>query len=140
MREYLKKVSGRDQTVNQVFRTLGCTVEKAEEGKAILSMPIKSSLFQGGGLVAGGVLATLADECMAHAAISLRYDTVVTLEMNVRYLRSPKPVEGAVLVAKATVVKSGRTVIVAEASVYDDKGNVCATAGGTFYILKRGDE
>ena len=140
MREYLKKVSGRDQTVNQIFRSLGCTVEKAEEGKAVLSMPIKSALFQGGGLVAGGVLATLADECMAHAAISLRYDTVVTLEMNVRYLRSPKPVEGTVLVAKASVVKSGRTVIVAEASVYDDKGNVCVTAGGTFYILKRGDE
>jgi len=140
LREYLKKVCGRDQTVNQIFRFLDCTVEKAEEGKAVLSMPIRSCLYQGGGLVAGGVLATLADECMAHAAISLRHDTVVTLEMNVRYIRSPRPVEGSVLVAKASVVKGGKSIIVTEASVYDDKGEVCVTAGGSFYIVKRDGE
>ena len=69
--EYLRAVLQEDQKVNQLFTFLGARVASVENGTARVLLPVSSKLAQGGGMVAGGILATLADEAMAHAVLSL---------------------------------------------------------------------
>ena len=133
---YLDAVREIDQTVNPLFAFLQAHLTLAEQGKASIVMPIGHHLRQGGGKVAGGILATMADECMAHAVLSLLdpCQTIVTAEMNIRYLRSTSPDQSGDLIAWANIVKNGRRLAVAEATVHDSNGRLLATAGATFYV------
>jgi uncharacterized protein (TIGR00369 family) len=137
-RSYLDAVLQRDQSVNPLFSFLQARLVFAEQGEAEIVMPVSDRLRQGGGMVAGGILATLADEAMAHAVLSgLNAGmSAVTAEMNIRYLRSTDPKKGGELQARAKVIKSGQSLRVAESVVRDARGRLLATAGATFYVLK----
>lgn len=130
-KEYLEAVSQPDQTVNPLFAFLGMEVESIEPDTATLRLPFKKELIQGAGLVAGGILATLLDETMAHAVLggNAPGQRTTTVEMSVSYLR---PVaNGDDLICSAKVVKRGRRVIFVEAEIR--AGNrECARATGTF--------
>lgn len=125
------------QDVNPLFNLIGARLVFAEGGKAAISLPISPCLTQGEGAIAGGILATLADEAMAHAVISLLpHDKhTVTTEMNIRYLRTADPDKGGMLTASASVVKPGRHIMTVEATVHDEKGRLLVTAGGSFYMV-----
>ncbi|MDL2271433.1 PaaI family thioesterase [Desulfovibrio sp. OttesenSCG-928-I05] len=137
MTGYLEALRYDGQEVNPLFSFLGARLERAEDGEAEIRMPLSDGIIQGAGVVAGGILATLADEAMAHAVLSLlpAGRMAVTAEMNIRYLRSARPGDGGDLVARAKVVKPGRNLIVAEASVFGIEEKLLATAGGTFWAL-----
>ncbi len=134
--EYLRAVMERDQRVNLLFRHLDARVESAGEGRARVCLPVSERLSQGGGMVAGGILATMADEAMAHAVLSLlhRGQHTATAEMNIRFLRASDPKRGGEITAEARVVKAGRSLIFAEAQVGNGEGKLLATAGGTFWV------
>lgn len=134
---YLAAVCCYGQDVNPLFNLLGARLAKAENGQATIELPLSRCLTQGGGVVAGGILATLADEAMAHAVISLiDHDRkTVTTEMNIRYLRATDPRREGTLIATGAVIKAGRSVMTAEAKVHDDTGRLLATAGASFFVL-----
>lgn len=134
---YLEAVRQDDQTVNPLFSLLKARLTRAENGRAEIVMPVSAALRQGAGMVAGGILATLADEAMAHAVLSglASGRSAVTAEMNIRYLRAPEPSERETLTARATIVKNGQALCVTEAGVYDGRERLLATAGATFYLL-----
>ncbi len=136
-KQYLAAVIRADQTVNPLFNLLGARLTRAENGEASITLPVSPKLAQGMGYVAGGILATLADEAMAHAVISLLSPgrKVVTTEMNIRYLRGTDPGQPGELTATGTVVKAGRTVMTTDARIRDGEGRLLATAGGSFFIL-----
>lgn len=138
--QYLQAVRKDDQQVNALFVFLGARLESAEQGEALIRMPVTEKVAQGGGMVAGGIMATLADEAMAHAILSALPEgrSVVTVEMNVRYLRGADPRQGGELFATAAIVRQGRSLCVAEAEVRDAQKRLLATAGATFSILKKG--
>ncbi len=125
------------QDVNPLFNHLGARLTSAENGRAVIEMPISPCFTQGGGVIAGGILATLADEGMAHAVISLLdHDrSTVTTEMNIRYLRAADPNKEGILISTATVIKPGRQIMTAEAEVRDGEGRLLATAGGSFFVV-----
>ena len=133
---YLDAVRQIDQTVNPLFCFLKARLTLADHGKASIDMPVGPHLRQGGGNVAGGILATMADECMAHAVMSVleSEQSIVTAEMNIRYLRAADPDKGGELIAWAEIVKRGHKLTVASATVHDSDGRLLATAGATFYI------
>jgi uncharacterized protein (TIGR00369 family) len=133
---YLEAVRQDDQTVNPLFAFLRARLVFAEQGGACVTMPIGPHLLQGGGQVAGGILATLADECMAHAVLSLysRHQPITTVEMNIRYLRAAESGKGGELAARAEVLRQGRRLVVTSARVSDASDRLLATAGGTFYV------
>ena len=135
---YLAALHSADQDVNPLFNFLGARMREAVDGKAVIELPVSMQLVQGGGVVAGGILATLADEAMAHAVISILEDgcRTTTTEMNIRFLRSVNPQHKGTLRGVAKVVKSGRSVITAEAAVYDETGRLVATAGGSFFVME----
>ena len=137
MQQYLKALCETAQKVNPLFTFLGARLTSAEQGQATIVLPVSEHFAQGAGVVAGGILATLADEAMAHAVISLLKggQYTVTTEMNIRYLRATDPKKEGELVATAKVIKAGKTLMTAEAREEDSQGRLLATAGGSFLVM-----
>jgi uncharacterized protein (TIGR00369 family) len=137
LKEYLQVVQQPNQGVNQLFRLLGIEVEKIGPEGVALRLPFKPGLLQGGGMIAGGVMAALADEAMAHVVLANLSEghTTATIEMNLRFLKSAR--NGA-LRAEAALIKKGRQVMTVEAKVTDAKGQVLALAGASFMVVELG--
>jgi uncharacterized protein (TIGR00369 family) len=136
---YLEQVQAPDQRVNNLFRTLGVQVEGVAPDRAELAMTAHEDLLQGAGVLAGGVLATLLDEAMAHVVLANlgQGEHTATVELSVRYLR---PVAaGDRLRAVAKVLKPGRRVFSVEAWVERQDGGVAAKAAASFLVVRGGE-
>lgn len=82
----------------------------------------------------GGVVMTLLDVTMAMAARASPGRTgVVTVEMKTSFMR---PSHGP-LVARGTLKHHTATLAFTEATVYDEHGQACAHATGTFKYIRR---
>ena len=136
---YLAAMCCESQDVNPLFNFIGARLTVIDKGLAKIELPLNSYLTQGAGVLAGGILATIADEAMAHAVISLldSSTTTVTTEMNIRFLRATDSNKGGLITATATVVKPGRHVMTTKAEIHDDKGRHLATAGGSFFVIPK---
>lgn len=133
MQNYLDEIVKPQQNVNNLFNTLGVIVEKVGKDEAILRLPLGPQFFQGGKSTGGGIIATVADEAMAHVVLPNLEEgqRTVTIEMNIRYLRGIAEGE---LVATSKIVRRGRTIITAEADVCNGEGLLLATAGASFWV------
>lgn len=101
-------------------RLLNMTIEEANDGRAVLSMPFLIDLAQGAGLMHGGALVSLADTAVVMAIKSLMPAGThfATISIQTKFLY---PVKQGTVTAKAGIVeKEGRTVK-GEATVYDDE-------------------
>lgn len=115
---------------------LGFTVTEVHEDGITLECPIRPDLWNGMGVVHGGVIATLAD---AAVGISLMQkhgaeQPATTVEMKLNYLR---PAGKGSLYARAHLLKSGLTLAVGRADVKDDNNNLIATALVTYMYVGR---
>jgi uncharacterized protein (TIGR00369 family) len=135
-KKYLQKVQESGQTVNPLFNFLGINVEMISPEKVVLALPLRDEFIQGAGVIAGGVMAALADEAMAHITLAnlKEAETTATIEMNMRYLKSIR--KGA-LRAEATLVKKGRRVVTVKAEVSDDTGELLAQSGASFMVIEK---
>jgi uncharacterized protein (TIGR00369 family) len=98
------------------IRDLDIRLDKVSEGVCETSLVVQERLRQQHGFVHGGVIATMADHTAGGAARSVSGDKdVLTVEFKINYLR---PAIGDRLRCTATVLRAGKTVIVAEALVY----------------------
>ncbi len=132
---YLQAMLAGEHVVNPLFESLGLRLLVANHEEAVLRCIARPDLMQGGGVLAGGILATLLDEAMAHAVLPRLEERgrTATVEMSVRYLR---PVAlGATLEARAWVLKQGRVIVTTEAEVRDQQGCLVAKASASFMIL-----
>jgi len=136
MQEYLKKVQLPGQSVNPLFAFLGVIVEQISPERVVMRLPFRTDFIQGGGMIAGGIIATLADEAMAHAALANLNpgETTATIEMNIRYL---KGCASGDIAATAALVKKGRRIITLHADVSDNSGQTIAQAGASFLVLEK---
>ena len=134
MKNYLNEVRKSNQTVNPLFQYLGIIVEHISPENAVLRLPIKHEFFQGAGVVDGGILATIADEAMAHAVLANLDEgqSTATIEMNIRYLR---PMKEGEICANARIIKKGRRIITVAAEVFDGKNSLLAYAGASFIVI-----
>jgi uncharacterized protein (TIGR00369 family) len=109
---------------------LGTELEIFEPGRAVLTLVVKDELKQQHGFVHGGVISYLADNSLTYAGGSVLGDSV-TSEYKINYLRTAT---GMKLVARASVLSSGKTQAVCQCNVYaiDAKNeNLVAVAQGT---------
>lgn len=114
---------------------LGTELEIFEPGTAVLTLVVREELKQQHGFVHGGVLSYLADNALTYAGGSVLGDSV-TSEYKINYLR---PAIGKKLVAKATVLSSGKNQAVCQCNVIaiaDEGERIVAVAQGT--IIKAG--
>jgi uncharacterized protein (TIGR00369 family) len=115
---------------------LGVQGEFVDERTYRFKLPLTPFMHNSGGVVHGGILATLIDSAMGSLVNrSLPPEEyAVTTELKINYLR---PGKGEQLRAEATFLHRGQTLVVLEGSVYDDRNKRIAHGTGTFIVLKR---
>jgi uncharacterized protein (TIGR00369 family) len=109
----------RDSFARQgLMRSIGAVMESVDPGTVTISCAGGEHLTQQHGLIHGGVIASLADVACGYAALSLLAEDqeVLTVEFKINFM---KPANVDRVVAVATVVQSGRTLTVCEATVFD---------------------
>jgi uncharacterized protein (TIGR00369 family) len=100
-----------------MMQTIGAVLETVAAGRAEISLPFRSDLTQQHGYLHAGVVATIADSACGYAAYSLMPAdaSVLTVEYKINLLA---PAVGDRFIARATVIRPGRTLTVVEADVF----------------------
>lgn len=117
---------------------IGCELQRFEDGEAEISLDVQEQHTNSFGVAHGGLLMTLLDVAMAHAARSLNLSQtdggpgLVTIEMKTTFMR---PGVGAIR-ALGSVLHSTASLAFTEGKVLDSKGRVCAHATATFKFLR----
>ena len=118
---------------------LGLELHRFDNGHAEVQVDLATAHLNSWEVAHGGVLMTMLDVAMAHAARSIHADDpghgpgVVTVEMKTSFMR---PGEGR-LAAKATLLHRSTTLAFCEGSVWNAQQQLCAHATGTFKYLRR---
>ena len=99
--------------------------------------PARAELTQQKGFVHGGIVGMIADTACGYAAYSLMPAgaSLVTVEYKINMLA---PGRGERLLARAEVIKSGRTLSITRGEVYAEQGGVqtlCAAMQQTLMML-----
>ena len=117
----------------KAMELIGARLTVVEPGYVEIELPWRAELTQQKGYVHGGILGMIADTACGYCAFSLMPAdcSLVTVEYKMNILN---PGRGG-LVAKAQVVKPGRTLTVAWAEVYADDGKHVATMLQTLMML-----
>ncbi|WP_077032785.1 PaaI family thioesterase [Pelomonas sp. KK5] len=122
---------------------LGFELVSVGQGEAELALDLAEAHLNSWNVAHGGVVMTLLDVAMAHAARSVNRKIhedgtpdfgpgVVTVEMKTSFMR---PGEGR-LRATGRLLHRSTTMAFTEGSVLDEHGKLCAHATGTFKYLR----
>lgn len=108
---------------------IGASISRLEPGLCEITLPYRDQLSQQHGYFHGGIITTIADSAAGYAAFSLvdANTSVLSVEFKVNFLA---PADGDRLIARAEIIKSGRTLAVAETRVHAFQGataRLCAT-------------
>lgn len=123
-----------------VMRLFGAQLTKVEPGVVEITLPFRADLTQQHGYLHAGVITTIADSACGYAAFSVMPagSEVLSVEFKINLLR---PARGEIFVARAEVVKPGRTLVVVRADVFGAAENaneeLLATMQGTMICIQR---
>jgi uncharacterized protein (TIGR00369 family) len=101
----------------QAMEFIGADLTAIEPGRCEIRLPYKAELTQQHGFVHGGIVGMIADSACGYAAFSLfpADSSILTVEYKINLLA---PSKGDALIARAHVLKPGRTLTIAHADVY----------------------
>lgn len=115
---------------------LGISILEADDGRAVLSMPFSVKLAQGGGVLHGGALTTLADTAAAMAIKTRVPESVpfATRDLKIRFLA---PVcQGRVTATASLEQVDGRCYLV-NVDLTDESGVRVAAFSADFRLLRK---
>lgn len=97
----------------RIMATLGARIARIAVGEVDLELPYRADLTQQHGFLHAGIVTTLLDSACGYAAFSLMPadSSVLSVEFKTNLLA---PAEGELLMARAHVVRAGRTITVCE--------------------------
>ena len=112
---------------------IGASLTRVAPGSVEIALPFRDDLTQQKGFIHGGIIGMIADTACGYAAFSLMPAdcSLVTVEYKLNIL-SPAT---SSLVARAEVVKAGRTLTIARGEVYAQDGRHVATMQQTLMML-----
>jgi uncharacterized protein (TIGR00369 family) len=122
-----------------VMKLIGARLARVEPGVVEIELPFRADLTQQDGYLHAGVITTVADSAAGYAAFTLMPagSRVLSIEFKVNLLR---PARGELFVARAEVIKAGRTLTVVRADVFATGANsekeLVATMQGTMMCLR----
>jgi uncharacterized protein (TIGR00369 family) len=130
----------RENFVEQrVMSLIGAELSTVAAGLVEISLPFRPDLTQQDGFLHAGVITTIADSAAGYAAYTMMPagSRVLSIEFKVNLMR---PARGETFVARAQVIKSGRTLSVVRADVFaisaDGEKERVATMQGTMMCLR----
>jgi acyl-CoA thioesterase len=117
---------------------MGQKVVSQGDGFAVVECLPQAQFENSMGRMHGGFVATLIDTAMGCAVnTKVSKDTSFgTIDMNVKFVRKID-IETGLLVATATVVHAGRTMLTVEAKVADRAGKLYAHGSGSFLVYPK---
>jgi len=100
-----------------IMSLLGASLERVEPGEVDIALRYRPDLTQQHGYLHAGVLAAIADSACGYAAYTLMPEDseVLSVEFKLNLLR---PAAGERFVARARVVRAGRTLTTTAADVF----------------------
>jgi len=121
-----------------LMTTLGARLTRVEPGEVEIEMPIGPSVSQQHGFAHAGAVASIADSACGYAAFSLMpQDTgVLAVEFKINLLA---PGAGDKLIARAKVIRAGRTLSICQAevsAVNEDEERVVALMTATIMNVR----
>jgi uncharacterized protein (TIGR00369 family) len=120
-----------------IMKLIGAGLSLVEPGVVEITLPYRADLAQQRGYLHAGVVATIADSACGYAAFTLMPagSNVLSVEFKVNLLR---PAQGAEFVARAEVIKAGRTLTVVRADVFgiakNEEKELVATMQGDYHL------
>jgi len=122
-----------------VMALIGGELTRVEPGVIEITLTYRTDLTQQHGYIHAGVITTIADSACGYAAYTLmpQGSDVLAVEFKVNLMR---PTKGETFVARAEVIKSGRTLTVVRADVHaltGEQRELIAIMQGTMMRLER---
>ena len=123
----------------KVMLLFGAELILVEPGVIEISLPFRADLTQQHGYIHAGVVTAIADTACGYAAATLMPAgaEVLSVEFKVNLLR---PAKGEVFLARAEVIKPGKTLTVVRADVFSlsgvDERLLIASMLGTMFCLQ----
>lgn len=116
-------------------RLLGMRLIDIRPDEATVEIEMRDDLKQPGGILHGGVTASLIDTAMAFAVRTNLDETepTATIDLTVHYLR---PLAEGKAICTARIVRPGKRIFTVSADVHDEAGKLIATAISTYTRLK----
>lgn len=116
---------------------LGIEMVEVRPGFVVLEVPFSRTLTQQHGYFHGGVMGAIGDSAAGYAAFTLTPpgSAVVSVEYKINMTA---PGDGERLIARGTVKRAGRTLIVTNADVFTEKAgtqSLCAAILQTIMVL-----
>ena len=129
---------GESFAKQKAMATVGARIARAAPGEVEIEFDHHQGLTQQHGFIHAGILATVLDSACGYAAFTLMDDDsgVLSVEFKVNLLA---PARGERFVARARVVRPGRTVTVCTADAFaieDGRETVVATMLGTMMAVR----
>jgi len=129
----------RDSFARQpAMHLIGASITAIEPGYCEVTLPHKDGLTQQHGFIHGGITGMIADSAAGYAAFSLMPAdcSPLTVEYKINMLN---PAHGQTLVARARVIKSGKTLVITQGDVFavkDGSEKLCATMQQTLIVMR----
>lgn len=119
MKEAIEQSFGRQK----LMTAYGARIEITDPGSVSVIVPAKDFLLRTSGIFHGGVIAAAADTAAGYAAVSCepKDANFLTVEFKINFLNKAK---GDWLVAKAGVLKHGRTLTIVSVDVFVQTENI----------------
>jgi uncharacterized protein (TIGR00369 family) len=121
-----------------VMEVLGIEFVQASGTRVIATMPVDRRHVQIMGILHGGVSVLLAEtvaSTLAYLGIDRERQVVFGLEINANHLRPVRP--GARLTAEATPIHRGKTTVVAQIVISDERGRTVSVSRCTNAVRER---
>jgi uncharacterized protein (TIGR00369 family) len=133
----------RDSFARQrIMATLGAVLTRVEAGAVEIALGYRADLTQQHGFIHAGVVATILDSACGYAAFSVMPAdvAVLTVEYKINLLR---PASGDRLIARARVIRSGKTLTVCAGDAFaelDGAEKTVATMLATVMAVPQRDD
>jgi acyl-CoA thioesterase len=129
----------REWEATPCWRWMGITLEAAEPGRVELAMPLRPEMINSDdNTLHGGIIATLIDSAVGLALCTVYHIGVdvkghTTTDLNVSYLEG---VFTPGVTVEGRVIRKGRTLVVGEATVFDNNGKRCSVGRATYMVFR----
>ena len=99
------------------MKLIGAWISRVEPGFCEVTMPFDEKVTQQHGFVHGGITGMIADSAAGYAAFTLMPpgSSPLTVEYKINMLN---PAHGEAFIARANMIKSGRTLVVTQGDVF----------------------
>ena len=122
--------------LTKLAKTIGFEITEFTEGNCIVELPITEEHLNAGGVVHGGLHATMMDTAMGGTLVTTlpKEQWCATAQLDISYLEASYA--GSHLTATGEIIRKGKNLAHLRGEIIDEKGRKIAHASGTWAIWK----